>query len=171
MSSIVTYSPYTGKIYEGDVSRDDMRYADNFKMLASVNQTPIESLPQENIAGLSPIPLTASKLSIELSPEIRQTALTKLIAKQLKQKAVSGTLSPAEYMQYQNSQRLVAANNNIDNRAEYVRVIPRIPKVIGVPPSIYFVSKGAFTSQAIDKLDAKVFRTRLYRNVFTIRSW
>jgi len=153
----ISYSPYTGGIYDGDVSAEDMRYEDAFigHKIAELTQEVSPQLVAAADQELGARPVNVKKYGIMLSASLQETAKDMAVDRAAKKMLWAGA-TPEQKMQA--SQALLRRRQltaDIDTNVSHIRVIPRIPKILGVPPSIYFL-ENMFTSQPVEKLDARV---------------
>lgn len=164
MKQFTTFSPMDGGLYAGDLSQEDFRYADSSfyeSKLATLSGSDKSMMSQSNIKTPDDF-LKASvhymDYKIHLEPQVEST-LDQLIASKkskqmLKQMSAGVINNPVKYMQLlQASKQFSAAVD--DDRVAHIRTIPRLPKIIGAPPSIHYITKGMFTSIPMDKLDGR----------------
>ncbi|MCJ8306718.1 MAG: hypothetical protein HRU07_06675 [Nitrosopumilus sp.] len=158
-----TFSPVDGGLYSGDLSSEDFRYAESFyeDKLATLVASDKSMMSTSNIKTPDDF-LKASvdymAYKIHLEPQVEATVDQLIAAKKSKQilrQMAAGVMSnPAKYMQMlQASQQLSAAVD--DDRVAHIRTIPRLPKIIGAPPSIHFIIKGLFSPVPMEKLDGR----------------
>ena len=158
VNEVVSYSPYSGGIYRGNISTEDMRYEDSFidLKLAELNSTTSEyTVPNQISAKLEDKPISVKKFGIQLSASLENTARGMAAEKMAKKMLWAGSTPEQKMQAMQAVQRAKMLNADVDDNISHVRVIPRIPKILGVPPSIYFL-ENMFTSQPVEKLDARV---------------
>jgi len=149
---VLTYSPYAGAIFDGDVTKMDMTYSEFIgnRILAEVgveqqmvaSKKTLESVHQS-------MSVTKPKFSFQLSASMRKQARQIAAAKELKKAVWSGQATPQQIMLYQQM------SASVDSRVEKVRTIPLIPTLLGDLPEIYILEQG-FTGINVEKLDAKV---------------
>lgn len=149
---MMTYSPYAGAIFDGDVSRMDMTYADFIgnRILAEVGIEQQMVASKKTLESVHPsMSVSKPKFSFQLSASMRKQAKQISAVKELKRAIWSGNATPQQIMQWQQ------ISASIDSRVDKVRTIPLIPTIIGDLPEIYILDQG-FTTVNVEKLDAKV---------------
>lgn len=149
---IMTYSPFAGAIFEGDMSKMDFTYAEYFgnRILAEVGVEQQLVAAKKTLQSVHPdMMVQQPKYSFQLSASMRKQARQIAASKALKKAIWSGTATPQQLMQWQ---QLKAS---IDSRVEKVRTIPLIPTIIGGVPDVYILDQG-FTPINTEKLDSLV---------------
>lgn len=136
-----------------------MKYEDTFldHKIAEMTATPTEQMVASDLKGqgLEHVPVKVNRYGLTLAAGLKDTAKIMAMERRAKKMLWAGA-SPAQQMQaMQMIQQVKQLSADVDDNISHVRVIPRIPKILGVPPSIYYM-ENMFSTQAVEKLDARV---------------
>lgn len=161
VKEFTTYSPFTGGIYDGGpLGTFDFTYEDIVldRKIAEVQSTPYQmSASRQGLShpDIVDSPINGNKFTYTLSASMRKQAKALDLQSKLNYAKWGADDDPVRQVQIAQALKNAQLQADIDTNVSHVRVIPRIPKILGLPPSIYYL-EAMFTPQMVEKLDARI---------------